>query len=234
METNHIALSKKYYTKSIRAYDLQADKKEIKESLLTGPDGFDSSEEVLTYLDTLGVDRRYAVIIRYKGKYYASLRNSVQKEVVIGSDKVWFMKHGYFLSQRRDIFKMPYAITRRDIRSFEWGIVEDMLKEDPDLMTYSYGFGELVEWEPYIHRGNSHLVLLGLTFKDKFYSRNEVCLPSDINPLKRYFYNPYFFKEFVRKEGIEFLNPFKALAAKNGKLFHYRIITSPYELHFSL
>ena len=234
METNHTSLSGKYYTMSIRAYDLQADKKEIKDFLFGGPIGFDSSEEVLTYLDTLGVDRRYAVVIRYKGKYYASIMDTLQKEVVIGSDKVWFMEDGYFLSQGRDTFKMPYAITRRNVTSFEWGIVEDMLKEDPNLMTYSYGFGELVEWEPYIHRGNSHLVLLGLTFKDKFYSRDEICLPSDINPLKRYFYNPYFFKEFIRKEGIEFLNPFKALAVKKGKLFHYRIISSPFELYFSL
>jgi hypothetical protein len=210
-----------------RVYDLKADKEEIKELILGGPNGFGQPEEVLTFLDKLGVERKHAIFIRYKGKYYGVLMQSLQKELIIGSDRVWFMKDGYFLPQKRCDFKMPYTIKRRTMKYFTDGIVEDMLKEDPNLMTFTYVMGKLSEWDPYIYKNNSHLVLLGLTFKDTFYSDNNIHL------LNRYFEDYSLINRFFNKENISFINPFKTLAVKDGKLFHYRVHLDSYGVFLS-
>ncbi len=188
-----------------------------KEIYLGGPEGFGTIEEAFSCLDGLGVKRRNAVIIRYRKKYYPVLMESFQKEIVIGVDKVWSREDGYFFAEKTDLFTMPYEINRKIKKTLSRGIVEDMLKDDPYLEAYTYSFGEINKDDSFIHINNNYPVLLGLTFKDDFFTTDQVHL------LHKYFSNCSIYSEFMKKRGIAAINPFKSLAIKERNLLHFKI-----------
>jgi len=201
-----------------------------KELYFGGPEGFHTIEEVFAFLETLGVKRRNAVIIRYKGKFYGVMMESFYKEIIIGSDKTWFRnEEGYFLVKKTMSFKMPYEINNKRKRPLSRGIVEEMLRDDPDLMAYTFTYGNLNEEKDLIHGDNNNYpVILGLTFKDDFYNLNEIGL------LKTYFSNCSIYLKLMYGNGIEYINPFKSLALKNGEIVHFRIVITMDDYYLSL
>ncbi len=191
-----------------------------KEIYLGGPEGFDTIEEAFSCLDGLGIKRKVAVVVKYKGQYYPVLMQSFLREVVIGMDRTWFKKDGYFLVKKTEEFKMPYNIDYRVKKFIMGGILDDMLNEDPSLKTYVSRAGVVEEDDSFIHESNNYPILLGLTFKDIFYTREELHL------LRHYFNDYSNFDRFMSGNGIESINPFKSLAIKEGKLLHYQVIAT--------
>jgi len=189
-----------------------------KELYFGGPGGFDTIEEAFSCLDGLGVKRRNAVVIRYRERYYPVLMESFQKEIVIGADKIWFREDGYFFVEKADLFKMPYEISRKVKKTLSKGVVEDMLKDDPHLEAYTLSYGEINKDDSFIHSDNNYPVLLGLTFKDDFFTKDQVHL------LHKYFSNCSIYSEFMEEKRITAINPFKSLAIKGRKLLHFKIV----------
>ena len=191
-----------------------------KELYFGGPEGFDAIEKAFSCLDGLGAKGKAAVAVKYKGQYYPILMQSFSREVIIGMDRTWFKEDGYFLVKKTEQFKMPYNIDSRVKKSIMDGILKDMLNEDPSLKAYVVRAGIVEEDDSFIHESNNYPVLLGLTFKDDFYTKKELHL------LRNYFKDYSDFDWFMSKYGIESINPFKSLAIKGKKLLHYQIITT--------
>lgn len=182
--------------------------------------GFYSVDTLLFNLDVLGVKRSAAVIIKYTESYYAVLMENLQKQVVIGLDKIWFKEDGYFRVKKWDDFKMPYEMTRRVKSDFSPGILNEMLAKDPDLAAYAFRYGNLEEDGSYLKGSNNYPTLLGLTFKDDFYMRDQ------LYHLKKYFNDHDLYERFMRENNLTAVNPFKSLAVKDSKIIQFGLVFS--------
>ncbi|MCX7858376.1 MAG: hypothetical protein N2513_10450, partial [Deltaproteobacteria bacterium] len=159
--------------------------KNLKEKeLYFGPlQGFETIEEAFISVERLGAKRSAAVIIRYKQRFYAVLMQSYWRQVIIGSDRTWFKdENGYFLVEKSSSFKMPYEIVTKVKKELSSGLIEDLVREDPDITAYTSSYGMISENKELIYGyNNNYAVLFGLTTKDTFYRVNEIWM------LKRYF-----------------------------------------------
>jgi len=99
--------------------------------------GFPDVLSACGWVEGLGSEPGLAALVRFLGGWYVVLYDTLEREVVAGSELVWYTKNFVLECAPAPSFRLPYAV-RSLTRAYGWreGVWEDLLRVDPGLGVY--------------------------------------------------------------------------------------------------
>ena len=193
-------------------------------------DGFSTVIALAAALKEKGLPETRFAVVRFKGVFYAVAFENFQKEIIFGANDVWYVnRDGYFSHKNLQDFRLPYHINFLAVKKFNDSVAKELLSFDPgaSVLLYSTYAGKFVEVDREKH--HCYLTLLGITFRDEFYTPDEFWL------LKPYFKPEKLekLKSFLVQTGAVSINPFRSqVRLPGGKVRKYRINGALSAVHF--
>lgn len=197
--------------------------------------GFSAEEDAIMFLKAYNMkDIECFKIVVFKGEYYIVGFSNYETEIVIGNSDIWLRNDGYMVRyetpklENSNVISIEYDVLRVNMIDFKDGVYKDMLKEDRNVRVLHIKKDSESNYytKRYTGNKNSYIVLLGLTFYDRFYKQK------DLGKLKKYFKEVKPLRELMNKyPSVSEINPFKGVAKiefRNGQCMY-----APYRMDYS-
>ncbi|MEW5933423.1 MAG: hypothetical protein AB1816_07570 [Bacillota bacterium] len=173
--------------------------------------GFPDALSARAWVESLGLEPGLCALVRFLGVWYAVIYDTLEREVMAGSQLVWFTRNLVLECVPTPSFRLPYPV-RKLSRAHGWseGVWEDLLRVDPGLGVYlvryprlSPGLVEVTRWK----YARPYAILLGITFYDRWWSLEDCS-----GVLRRYFtWSESWPGWFRGRRDVVGINPFRSL-----------------------
>lgn len=186
--------------------------------------GSESIQEAVELVEKLGQDKAKCYYIKFMNQYYAVFYSSMNNEIIIGQEKVFYMSNGHLHETDIYNYRAEYKVNSRVAKNVTDTLAVELMQIDSNIEFYYYP--TVKSKEITTHKkdiGNIYLVLLGVTFANKFYSIN------NLREMEKYFVLSKELIYFLRKtKGAEKIDPFKQLILfEDQSVGKYGILSYP-------
>lgn len=181
-------------------------------------DGFKTLEKCKEYLEVSPYLKSRYIIIKFREMYYAVVYHSHSSQQVIGKDRAYYTKNGFFLcdSEVDSRLKVDKRLKQKDINP----IIYHELLAFSNIEAFMYkrvDATECTEIDPKEYM--NFIVLLGISFKNVWYNtKTKKQIDDNRCVLNVYFKAFHGYTLFAQKEGAIQVNPFQRLLKFNPKL----------------
>ena len=182
-------------------------------------EGYDTAFELMNAVENAGLNKDYIVVIKFLDMYYGVFFESLEKEIIIGKNKVWFRDNYIMYCGNLDRINLPYKINSLKTHNNIWslGVSQDLRNIDSNIKIFRFKKGNFENIQQYAY-ATTYLILLGITFYSDsiFFTKDE-----GFSFLPNYF--GFNWNCAFKNPDIEAINPFKSLVRmKDGSVKKYR------------
>lgn len=184
--------------------------------------GAESIEEMINLVEIAGQDKSKCYYIKFMNQFYAVFYNSMNHEIIMGQEKVFYMSNGQLHQIDIKSFKSEYKVTSRVNKDVTNTLARELLEIDNNIeVLYFPTIKSKTLTTPKKHIGNIYLVLLGVTFANIFYP------VENLRGMGKYFILSREMNSFIRNtKGAIAIDPFKQLLKfEDGTIGKYAILT---------
>lgn len=194
-------------------------------------EGFQTLEEAKAACIKKGLDINYMVFIFIFDTFHVVGFEDYAKQCIMNKEYLLYNNTGLWRKRlmRNNYKKLPSLINSFSHKKINPIIYTELLEVYPQTRCFTFEEESFVECdhEYYYH----YYVLLGLFFKEKFYTRG------NINEIKKYFKHiDAYYVFFLTYPFIESINPFKQQVKffEHDKVFDYKYVYENYKTYFEL
>lgn len=192
-------------------------------------EGFQSFDACLEYIIESHYNNSSYVIIKFLDMYYAVVYENTQHQQIIGKDLAYYTKNNLFLVAHRP----PVNLTIKDrVRLPVIPLIyHELFAFDPTIRAYRIPEGGSTNFEEFpVHDALAYIVLLGVTFKDIWFScNNSHSITHNRAILNMYFNEGHGFTLFGKYSNAIAINPFQRLIyLPKGRIEHFQMDIDDY------
>ena len=186
-------------------------------------EGFESFDDCLQYIVGSHYNNTTYVIIKFLNMYYAVVYENTKHQQIIGEDIAYYTKNNLFLVSHRP----PVNLTMKDrVRQPVIPLIyHELFTFDPMIRAYRIPEGGTTNFEEIpVHDALSYIVLLGVTFKDIWFTCNTpYSITHNRAILNMYFNEGHGITLFGKYSNAIAINPFQRLIyLPKGRIEHFQ------------